>query len=309
MAEPPPEAPEPPTNVRVVEYGQTFLVWEWDPVEAATGYEVVVFPEGTPVPERPPSSIVSESTYRAEGLEPGTAWELVMRSLRETAGGRAASPWVGKFSGSTWGEPRECSVELEHAMNFGVSLPVEWMESGGTPFRFYFDSTSLPVNEREDAAHVLATIERLSDRIEDQIGYSIIEVGGWTRLPSQDCREIAEWREPGSIVALVIPEDHIGRDGKPVVGTVAARRNCNVVRYSSGDVKIVRDSIAPHEVFHLLGFTHSRTRNEKGNLHPSQTPVGEGVAMSNPLTHGTDPPDLGVTFEDVDALRCVFPKR
>ena len=208
IAEPSPEAPEPPTNVRVVEYGQTFLVWEWDPVEAATGYEVVVFPEGTPVPERTPSSIVSESTYRAEGLEPGTAWELVIRALRETAGGRAASPWVGRFSGSTWGKPRECTAERGHAMTFeqrwrgNPFLLEEW--DGSTPFRFYFDSTSLPEDELRDAQHVLDTVERLSDRIEEQIGYSIIELGGWAEIPSQDCHDVAEWREPGQIVAQVI---------------------------------------------------------------------------------------------------------
>ena len=84
---------------------------------------------------------------------------------------------------------------------------------------------------------------------------------------------------------------------------------CSRVLYSSGDVKVVRDSIISHELFHLFGFAHSRTPNERGNLHPYQNPEGEGVAMSNPLTHGTDPPDLGVTFEDVDALRCIFPKR
>ena len=30
--------------------------------------------------------------------------------------------------------------------------------------------------------------------------------------------------------------------------------------------------------------------------------------MSPRLSHGTDPPHLGVTFEDIDALRCVFPE-
>ena len=157
LTEPPPQAPEAPTNGRVVEYGQTFLGWEWDPVEGATGYEVVVFPEGTPVPERPPSSIVSEPTYLAEGLEPNTTWELVIRALRETAGGRAASPWVGRFSGSTWGEPRECTTEREDALAYKTNSrgddkgPVLVKEWDGTPFLFYFNRDGLPESEEADA--------------------------------------------------------------------------------------------------------------------------------------------------------------
>ena len=46
MPQPPPEPPGIPI-VRLVETGPDFLVWEWNPVEDATGYQVVRA-EGSP---------------------------------------------------------------------------------------------------------------------------------------------------------------------------------------------------------------------------------------------------------------------
>ena len=65
------------------------------------------------------------------------------------------------------------------------------------------------------------------------------------------------------------------------------------------------DGVVAHEIWHLLGFTHHR---ESG--HHWQTLEGEGVQMSLELTHPSrdDRQDLSVTFEDVDALRCIFPQ-
>lgn len=303
---PPPEAPDEPTNVRVTDQGTDFIVWEWDPVEGATSYQAHAFPDGTPSSERPPLQTLLEPILRAEGLEASTAWGMFVRAVRETAAGRVVSPWAGQFSASTWGTPRECSTEREEAIAFDVSLPDEW---DGTPFLFYFDKTYLPEEEWADAEHVIDTVERLSERIEDQIGYSVLEVGGWTELPTHDCNSIRDWRSPGHIVAYVIEEHRLDDEGNPLVGAVTVGRRCAVVRYWGNQINIVKDSIIPHEVFHLLGFAHSRERRPNGEfIYPWQSPEGEGVAMSVPLTGGTDPPDLGVTFEDVDALRCIFPQ-
>ena len=54
----------------------------------------------------------------AEGLEPSTTWELVVRSLRETAGGRAASPWSGEIQRVNLGRTRECTTEREDALAY-----------------------------------------------------------------------------------------------------------------------------------------------------------------------------------------------
>ena len=90
---PPPEPPRQPTGIRVVERGQDFIVWAWEPVEGATGYEGHAFPDGIPVFERPPHQVTAEPTFRAEGLEPGVLMGFFVRAIRETAGGRAVGLW------------------------------------------------------------------------------------------------------------------------------------------------------------------------------------------------------------------------
>ena len=66
-------------------------------------------------------------------------------------------------------EGSECTDERAQALAFDTVLVREWT---GEPFVFYFDTVSLPAADREDAEHILVTVERLSERIEDQIGYS-----------------------------------------------------------------------------------------------------------------------------------------
>lgn len=102
---PPSEPPGKPTGIRVVEAGVYFLVWAWDPVEAATSYEAHAFPLGTPPSERPPLMVTVEPTFRADGLEPGTAMGIFVRAVRETAEGRAVGPWSDQGTGKTLTPP------------------------------------------------------------------------------------------------------------------------------------------------------------------------------------------------------------
>ncbi len=86
---PPPEPPGEPTGVEVAERGLNFLVWTWNPVEGATGYEAHAFPAGTPPSERTnPAVFTEQPTVRVDGLEPDTAMEIFVRAVRETAGGK-----------------------------------------------------------------------------------------------------------------------------------------------------------------------------------------------------------------------------
>ena len=88
-----PAPPGQPTGIRVVDVGTDFIVWAWDPVETATGYEAHAFPHGTPPAERPALRVTVEPTFRADGLEPDTVMGFFVRAIRETAGGRAYGPW------------------------------------------------------------------------------------------------------------------------------------------------------------------------------------------------------------------------
>ena len=178
--EPPPEPPGQPTGIRVVEVGQTFIVWAWDPVEGATGYEVDVFLAGTP-PGQPGERIVTEGPrVRVDGLEPVTEAEIYVRAIRETAGGRAAGPWSTSRVAETQGEPLVCTDERELAMNFSEFVQ-GW---DGTPFRVDMIRNFPDVATEEDVAILLDAVRLLDQKIEQQLGYRILEMGDVNPVPA-----------------------------------------------------------------------------------------------------------------------------
>ncbi|MXZ61093.1 MAG: hypothetical protein F4Z12_09565 [Acidobacteria bacterium] len=183
-------------------------------------------------------------------------------------------------------------------MGYSWGPPVLIEEWHGTPFRFYFDA-GIPDSERRDAEHYLDVAEQLAARVEEQIGYPLFEVGGW--VPEQERGfEIGEGRvedcigvRPGGMVASVMPTG----------GSGGADPSCAVFFWSNGDIDLAFDGTLAHEMWHLFGFTH-----HPDSTHPQKTPAGHRVPMSVQLTNEpVGPRDLGVTFEDVDALRCIFP--
>ena len=182
---------------------------------------------------------------------------------------------------------------------------------------FYFDRTFLPDGEVEKAAQVLTTVERMSAHIEDQLGYSIVEIGGWTDLPPDvtgrcDRGRIRQWRRPGTIVARVSPEIHPSGSCPASAADPCAGSGpeCASVQYWINQVHNQRDGTIVHETFHLLGFTHSPLPLGNGSPHSSQLPPGVGISMSRRLTSAqwSHKSDLGLAFEDVEALRCIYPE-
>ena len=194
--------------------------------------------------------------------------------------------------------PRVCTDELEQARAYAhhAVLLDEW---DGTPFRIYFDE-AIPAYEHADAEHFFGVAERLADRIEEQVGYPIIELGGWLPLAERtfeirdanlrDCERV----RPGEIIVTTIPDDTSYRG--------AARPHCAAFFWTHGDIDTTRDATFAHELFHLFAFGHSPI------THPHEVETYGGVPMSVRLTNSPlGPRDLGVTFDDVDALRCIFP--
>lgn len=195
--------------------------------------------------------------------------------------------------------PRACTSERRHALAYGSIPPVLLEEWDGTPFLFYFNLVGLPETERADAEDVLDAVKRLSERIEDQIGYSILEVGGWLEEPRVEFPYTSgtgrcDWRLPGQIVGMVLP------DSDQRIAQASPR--CALWASHGPDMDFGAGTVS-HEIFHSFGFSHHSTswRN------PGRP--GEGVPMSVRLTGSyVDETDLGVSFADVDALRCIFPK-
>ena len=160
----------------------------------------------------------------------------------------------------------------------------DWDEEG--PFRFYADSRAMT---DEHADEVLATARELAKYIEGQIGYPIFEVMGKRRAksdfnPDSYC---AVAGGPGEIVASALP----GLDG----GRAVLR--CAVIFWGPETVTV--DGIVPHELFNLFGF-RDHGDEEKGPY---------GVEMSYELNNPHGPERQWPTYEDVDALRCIFPSK
>ena len=209
--------------------------------------------------------------------------------------------------------PRVCTDERERAINFGRShetSPVLVHEWTGEPFRFYLDS-SIPEDREEYVQSLVELVDTLSDAIESQIGYSVLEVAGWVDVEDRGFeftdRNIwpCEGVRPGGIVATVHPN-------KTTVA--AARPHCGVIFWTAEGLDNGREGCpacgyhaAIHEIFHLFGFSHSP--NVEGQ---QQSPPGEGVHMTTSLSAGRPviwprPELAGATWDDIDALRCIFP--
>ena len=230
----------------------------------------------------------------------GVEVEVEIYSVTPTESDRIVEPGTDLDSHPVIGNPgpRVCADERELALAYRQPPAVLIEEWDGTPFLFYFSLVGLPETERADAEQVLDVVERLSEWIEDQIGYSILEVGGWLQDPrvefpfSRTAR--CDWRLPGQIVGMVVPDTDLRY--------VAARPKCAVWANMGPDMDFGAGTVS-HEIFHNFGFSHHPTtwRN------PGRP--GEGVPMSVRLTGAyVDPTDLGLSFADVDALRYIFPE-
>ena len=280
-------------GLRVAELSRNSVLWVWEPAEGATNYQVRAFLNDAD--RDGVLADVEDPSFLGEGLEPGTKVEIRVRAVAETAGGRANGPWSNPVSATTWPEmwpaPRDCTDEREQALSFSMAgysegPPVLIEEWDGTPFRIYF-TPGYNDEDRRAAQHSLDLLQSFSEQLKDQIGYTIVEVGGWIEnvewsLDERDCG----WRRPGQITGIMVP----GGRGDFVL-------RCAL--YEEGAEALTRGFGTVHELFHLFGFAHSP---ESHTFIPG---VG-GIPMSLDLTSGSG--GFGDTFEDRDALRCIFPR-
>ena len=212
-------------------------------------------------------------------------------------------------------EPRVCTDELERAKSFlNSALPREW---DGTPFRFDLFDNYPEVPGGDYAERQLEMARELAAQIEEQIGYPVYEAGGvvpvreglpdgWDTPSHSGPKDCHLWREPGQILAFhlaSLPEGHQGG------GALGAVPWCAILNHYVGEGSTTDPNSAwgrsgiVHELFHLLGFGHN------DETHPHEVHLG-GVFMSKNLTNGDNFTQafMAPTFEDIDALRCVFPK-
>lgn len=214
------------------------------------------------------------------------------------------------------GEPRVCTDELERAMAYVdiwgrgegyQALPYNW---DGTPFPVNIFDHFPPAADETYLEGQFGMIGELATLIEELLGYPIIEVGEMIPLPeglpedwdSYGFPGCEQWRESGTVVGAHVAALPDYRQGSG--GANAAVVACAMISYWVGDglpprpnPRIYKTTVV-HELFHLFGYKHS----------PEHYEPHQGIAMSPELW--SDARVRGyhaVTFEDIDALRCIFP--
>ena len=307
---PPPEPPGQPTNVRVVDRGPDFIVWAWDRVESATGYDADVFREEdagerTRVHTREPS-------YQWTGLEPGIAVSIFLRAVRETAGGRAESPWVGRVTGYTLPPPpgplAPCTDQRERALDYSWAhsqLVHDW--NPDRPIRFRVDAGPIIQGGlrigRPDflEAQVLQPLRDMARRLRERLGYQVMESPD-AGPGSEGNTVTVEWRDriwsPGWDERC--PEAGSPWNAQGTPPTVVLNRHIFDPEITCGGFDWGRRvEVIIHELAHTFGMGHS-----EGVINY----VPEDLAMSEPLTlsAGGESDDF-LLVEDLDNIGCVFP--
>ena len=313
-APPPPEAPDMPTRARVLEVGETFIVWTWDPVEDATGYEVDVAREGTPAEDRQRPVPVEEPPHRSDGLTPGTTYQMWVRAVRETAGGRAVSDWTNYIEWYTWQDssvPLPACTDQRHrakSYTFGHTQVVyEWQHDRPIRFRIVKEpiiAGGLRIGRPNFLEEeILEPLRDMARRLEERLGYPIMDSDA---PPGRDDYTVlVEWRDRVWSPGWGAPDcpEHVGSPwnaGQEPPETILNRYLFDPAITCRGYLRDRDSETIIHELGHTFGMNHSRI------LQPELPP--QELSMSVPLTRiiGGDS-DNFLMIEDLDNLGCVFP--
>ena len=216
-------------------------------------------------------------------------------------------------------QPRACGNERQFAARFSDFVQ-EW---DGTPIRVDMFQNFPDVGTEADVVELLDAVGLLADKIEDQLGYRILEMGdviplpeglspGWNTDSHQFSRTCPLPRDRGTIQGFYMDTLH---HASPEADAQANRcgsfsylqpfltywpcRGCEDERTPPPYGHFV-DGVTHHEIFHVLGYIHTE------DYDPDTTT--EGVPMSWTLRGAQAPDAEAVLWSDIDLLRCVFPE-
>ena len=276
-AETEPEPPGAVTGIRVTYRGQGWIAWAWDPVPGATGYELSVLPEGTPLESRSAGILVEGPWHRRHGLVAGESYTIFVRARAgEVPGEWSTGPTARTETAEVFSlEPGPCSDERDRVLRWdGTGIPLARAWNPQEPFRLWVDP-ALP----ESATQV----GEFARRIEDRLGYSII-LADLVKSDHEADAIVIPITDYGGAYAR--PR---GRDGKPPLVGVGPGQDGGT-------------GLIDHEVGHLLGMKHHLCANADGDgtygeFHPDLIEMTAALTCFRSVAL---PPDL-------DALGCAFP--
>ncbi len=213
-------------------------------------------------------------------------------------------------------EPRACTDERERAENHSRFVR-EWDR---VPFRVDMIRNFPDVVTDADVVQLLEPVGLLADKIEEQIGYRIVEMGevipvpkgappGWNEDEQEFRRTCPLPRDSGQIQGFYMDDVNHGNPSTEGQANSACGsfsymaplmvswpcQGCEVTGNGSD-----LDGLTLHELFHVLGFVHFDDYDFLAR--------GDGVPMSVPLTWTQGRGADSALWPDIDLLRCIFPK-
>ena len=303
VTDPPSAEPGTVTGIEVADVGPDFVLWSWDPVPGAIRYEVRVYPNGGYEWDL---VRVEEPFLLVDGLEPGAVVKIRVQAIADSGRGL---PW-SKYALAETLPPsaRVCTNERELAARYSRFVS-EW---DGTPFRVDLIRDGFPEFVTEAGlVELLEPVGLLADKIEQQLGYRIVEKGAVISVPegtppgwNEDILEFGRTcpvpRERGQVHFFYLDNYF---PSNPKVGAVA-RPDCGA--FAITKYRVEQSSWRPylwggpvmHELFHVFGFRH---------IDEYDRP--DGVPMSRALDDSSQTPGAqSATWEDIEMLRCIFPR-
>ena len=304
------------TGIHAAEVGPDFVLWAWDPLPGAHKYQARIYPDAGY--EWYAETDIREPMLLLDGLEPASAVKITVRAIGDSPEGSVAWPWSAYFVAETLPPAlRQCADERRRAIRFSEFV-LEW---DGTPFRVDMIDNFPDYVTVDALAAMLGAVGLLADKIEDQLGYRVLEMGevvpvpaglppDWNKDPRAYRRNCWLPRDRGQIYGFYLDGIY---DSNPRAGA-QAHPPCGAFTYLQPGVERLLDTDTGqwpcadrgcsfdggtmHEMFHVLGYRHI-----------DDDDPDRGIAMSRALDDSTGIPGAqSVTWADMDALRCIFPE-
>ena len=218
--------------------------------------------------------------------------------------------------------PQLCSDERSLALRHSRKVVGEW---NGTPFRVDMVRNFPDFVTDADLRQLLDPIGRLADQIEAQLGYRILEMGDLIEVPARTSQGWDQgyeryWRErrlvsePGQMLAFYLNDNNQAWDDGGSM--MSAHLCCGTTSYNKRALGLAWTGDDPccqgdanqftregetlvHEVFHLLGFVHTRADS------PNGVPMSYGALH---LPWRKESPIFHAARTDISALGCIFPE-
>ena len=199
----PGRTPPTPSGLRVEKAGRNFIVWRWDPVAVATGYDVQFSRDARFAAPLDPVVAVDGTFHRATGLPEGVKAYLRVRAVVRTAGARVESGWSTPVAGMTVGATNTLSTPANLRVTDAGANSIEWTwddvpGTDGYEMQLRRDGNFREADRVSTAPFTTTIVTRLSNNTEYHIRVRAVADAGATRQRSDWSESVSGWTTPES---------------------------------------------------------------------------------------------------------------